>query len=286
MNLRRAICLILVMTAPAVAASDADLRREAEKRAAAARQTENRRARSNAIWRSRLDPRLDEDRDGVPNADDWCLRTRPEPNGSFNIDAYGCAPYQRDGDGDGIADAHDQCPNSPARGPYGQDTLVDKDGCEIWVWRNGDYTSERVSVRPSPLTNLFKSILAATDKAPVDRMDANTSPTTDETPAIDATPTLDVTWATEAPLETGTAGQIDDSPSENRYVATLIACKNWIMYPPLNDRPLRTGLLCAAAAGLIGLLAAFVTNRVQKHPIDDTLDRRHQRRAMPIAKRR
>ena len=170
MNLRWAAWLILVLATPVTAEPDADLRREAEKRAAAARQAEKRQARSNALWRSRLGPRLDEDRDGVPNADDWCLRTRPLPDGSFNIDAQGCAPYQRDIDGDGVMDASDRCPDTPGRGPYGQHTLVDENGCEIWVWRDGDYSSERissserVSVSPSPLAELVKSILATTDR--------------------------------------------------------------------------------------------------------------------------
>jgi hypothetical protein len=50
----------------------------------------------------------DADGDGVPDASDACPAT---PAGEA-VDASGCGATQRDGDGDGVVDAYDQCPDT------------------------------------------------------------------------------------------------------------------------------------------------------------------------------
>jgi serine protease AprX len=62
---------------------------------------------------------LDSDGDGVADALDLCPGT---PAGE-PVDAYGCAASQLDADGDGVIDALDQCPSTPAG------EAVDTDGC-------------------------------------------------------------------------------------------------------------------------------------------------------------
>lgn len=70
----------------------------------------------------------DADKDGVVDADDKCPDT---PAGSV-VDATGCVvddeddtPAIKDTDGDGVADDKDTCPNTPAN------TLVDTNGCSV-----------------------------------------------------------------------------------------------------------------------------------------------------------
>jgi ELWxxDGT repeat protein len=63
---------------------------------------------------------FDADGDGVADADDQCPNT---PVGA-TIDAMGCEVIV-DADGDGVADSDDQCPNTPAG------TTVDVTGCEV-----------------------------------------------------------------------------------------------------------------------------------------------------------
>ncbi len=55
-------------------------------------------------------PPADSDLDGVPDASDACPGT---PAGEA-VDADGCSASQRDADGDGVSDAVDQCPSTPA----------------------------------------------------------------------------------------------------------------------------------------------------------------------------
>ena len=64
-------------------------------------------------------PEADDDDDGVPDANDACPAT---PAGE-SVDAQGCADSQKDTDGDGVSDAADQC---PATAPS---TAVDTRGC-------------------------------------------------------------------------------------------------------------------------------------------------------------
>ncbi len=63
---------------------------------------------------------LDEDNDGVVDAEDNCLHT---PAGT-KVDALGCA-LVLDGDGDGVTDDLDKCPTTPSG------TTVDADGCKV-----------------------------------------------------------------------------------------------------------------------------------------------------------
>ena len=145
------LMLVAALVRPAYAEPDASaqreqLRREAAQRVAAGHQAISNRARHDAQLRAVLAPYGDEDGDGVVNRDDWGLRTKRLEDGTFDVDEDGCAPIQRDSDDDGILDAVDQCPGTPPRGPYGEDTLIDEHGCEIWVWSNGRYTDEPATV--------------------------------------------------------------------------------------------------------------------------------------------
>lgn len=63
----------------------------------------------------------DADGDGVSDALDQCPGT---PAGE-SVDANGCSASQLDGDGDGVSDALDLCPNTPAGEP------VDASGCPL-----------------------------------------------------------------------------------------------------------------------------------------------------------
>ena len=67
------------------------------------------------------DAPADGDGDGVGDPLDQCPNT---PAGE-SVDADGCAPSQLDGDGDGVSDAIDQCPNTPAG------ESVDAVGCPL-----------------------------------------------------------------------------------------------------------------------------------------------------------
>lgn len=71
---------------------------------------------------------VDTDRDGVADANDRCPNT---PAGA-QVDAYGC---ELDSDGDGVVDRLDECPGTPPNTP------VDRKGCEI----KGDYVLEGVN---------------------------------------------------------------------------------------------------------------------------------------------
>ncbi|NNE34022.1 MAG: PKD domain-containing protein, partial [Rhodothermales bacterium] len=62
---------------------------------------------------------VDSDGDGVSDADDQCPGT---PAGAA-VDADGCSTTQLDSDGDGVSDADDQCPGTAAG------AAVDADGC-------------------------------------------------------------------------------------------------------------------------------------------------------------
>ena len=64
-------------------------------------------------------PEADADGDGVPDAIDTCPAT---PAGE-SVDAQGCADSQKDTDGDGVSDAADQCPDTAPN------TAVDTRGC-------------------------------------------------------------------------------------------------------------------------------------------------------------
>ncbi len=68
-------------------------------------------------------PPADEDGDGVADADDLC----PNTPANTSVDATGCpvTPPPSDEDGDGVADADDLCPNTPAGTP------VDGTGCPV-----------------------------------------------------------------------------------------------------------------------------------------------------------
>jgi hypothetical protein len=281
--------MLLIATAPATAnVDDAALRHEAEQRAAAAREAENRRARNNALWRSRLVANRDEDRDGVLNANDWCLRTRPGPQGTSAVDEYGCAPYQRDNDGDGVMDAYDHCPGTPGRGPYGQHTLVDEEGCEIWVWADGTYTTERVTVRPTLENQQDGTDLSGFAIAVIKGLAAYTAATIDVAATDDLAPVIgDYPGYETTEIEyVEPQEEPDEGYADNHYVAMFFDGIDWLMHPPAKNSSLRTGLLCAAAAGLIGLLAGFVTQRTPKRPVEEPLDRRYMRRDLPVPKRR
>jgi bacillopeptidase F len=71
---------------------------------------------------------LDGDGDGVSDALDLCPNT---PAGE-TVDADGCSAGQLDADADGVIDALDQCPNTPAGEPVGADgcsaSQLDSDG--------------------------------------------------------------------------------------------------------------------------------------------------------------
>jgi len=252
MVLRLSALLVALLAQGAHAVTDAaaqreKLRREARQRIQAARKAAEVRVRRNTQLRVRLPARGDEDGDGVLNADDWCLHTRPEDDGSFDIDIDGCSPSQRDTDDDGVTDALDRCPGTPRRGLYGEGTLVDEDGCEIWVWRDSAYTHEPAIVQE----NVWET--------------------------EDASLGASVTAAQDAGKQlSGAAGVPDDkgSPWYRTVARTATGAIGWIMHPPPEDRPLRTGMLCAAAAGLIGLLAAFTKNHVEKQPLNETVEKR------------
>jgi len=62
---------------------------------------------------------LDDDGDGVANANDRCSNT---PSGN-PVDSNGCAAAQKDSDDDGISDADDLCPETPPG------SEVDYQGC-------------------------------------------------------------------------------------------------------------------------------------------------------------
>jgi len=68
-------------------------------------------------------PQLDGDNDGVSDADDRCPNS---PAGSV-VDASGCAIVDGDDDNDGVANSKDACPNSRPG------AVVGSDGCEVKV---------------------------------------------------------------------------------------------------------------------------------------------------------
>lgn len=64
-------------------------------------------------------PPVDTDGDGVADADDDC----PNTVAGADVDTNGCAPNQLDSDGDGVANLDDICPETPA------DSTVNTEGC-------------------------------------------------------------------------------------------------------------------------------------------------------------
>jgi OOP family OmpA-OmpF porin len=68
-------------------------------------------------------PATDGDGDGVSDANDKCPNT---PAGT-QVDSSGCALVDGDDDQDGVANSRDKCPNSKAG------AVVDNDGCEVQV---------------------------------------------------------------------------------------------------------------------------------------------------------
>jgi OOP family OmpA-OmpF porin len=68
-------------------------------------------------------PTLDSDGDGVSDANDRCPNT---PAGT-EVDSNGCALVDGDDDQDGVANSRDKCPNSKPG------AVVDNDGCEVQV---------------------------------------------------------------------------------------------------------------------------------------------------------
>jgi OOP family OmpA-OmpF porin len=68
-------------------------------------------------------PTLDGDGDGVSDANDRCPNT---PAGT-EVDSSGCALVDGDDDRDGVANSRDKCPDSKAG------AVVDNDGCEVQV---------------------------------------------------------------------------------------------------------------------------------------------------------
>jgi hypothetical protein len=63
----------------------------------------------------------DADQDGVADASDLC----PDTPAGVAVDANGCSASQRDSDNDGVNDALDLCPGTAAG------TAVDADGCPV-----------------------------------------------------------------------------------------------------------------------------------------------------------
>lgn len=68
-------------------------------------------------------PQLDSDNDGVSDANDRCPNT---PAGT-KVDSTGCAVVDGDDDHDGVPNSQDACPHSKAG------AVVGKDGCEVQV---------------------------------------------------------------------------------------------------------------------------------------------------------
>jgi hypothetical protein len=82
----------------------------------------------------------DDDNDGVADAFDQCPGTPAGEAVHFN----GCADSQLDSDGDGVSDAADQCPNTPP------DSMVDADGCSAsQLDEDGDGVSDGADACPA-----------------------------------------------------------------------------------------------------------------------------------------
>ncbi|VAW33389.1 OmpA family protein [hydrothermal vent metagenome] len=68
-------------------------------------------------------PQLDSDNDGVSDANDRC----PNSPAGARVDSTGCTIVDGDDDRDGVPNSQDACPNSPAG------AVVGRDGCEVKV---------------------------------------------------------------------------------------------------------------------------------------------------------
>ena len=66
---------------------------------------------------------IDSDKDGVSDANDRC----PQSPAGSNVDSTGCAIVDGDDDNDGVPNSQDACPNSVAG------AVVGSDGCEVKV---------------------------------------------------------------------------------------------------------------------------------------------------------
>ena len=100
---------------------------------------------------------LDSDGDGVVDASDLC----PNTPAADAVDANGCTLPPPDSDGDGVADADDLCPNTPSG------DAVDTDGCTIQTngdeaaWSNDILVGGAVSAGPGLTLYVFDNDLSA-----------------------------------------------------------------------------------------------------------------------------
>ncbi|MEC7484206.1 MAG: thrombospondin type 3 repeat-containing protein, partial [Candidatus Thermoplasmatota archaeon] len=79
----------------------------------------------------------DSDGDGVYDIDDLC------PDSTLTVDVDGCDENQRDSDGDGVSDGSDDCPDTEAGFPVDSDGCIDEDALDQDLDGDGylgDYT--------------------------------------------------------------------------------------------------------------------------------------------------
>ena len=96
-------------------------------------------------------PQLDGDKDGVSDANDRCPNT---PAGT-KVDATGCAIVDGDDDKDGVANSKDECPNSKPG------AVVGKDGCEVQVvieLQGVHFATDKATLKPESIAILNAAV--------------------------------------------------------------------------------------------------------------------------------
>lgn len=96
-------------------------------------------------------PQLDGDNDGVSDANDRCPNT---PAGT-QVDATGCAIVDGDDDNDGVPNSRDACPNSAAG------AVVGSDGCEVKVvieLQGVHFDTDKATLKPVSISILDAAV--------------------------------------------------------------------------------------------------------------------------------
>ena len=96
-------------------------------------------------------PQVDSDGDGVSDANDQCPNT---PAGT-EVDANGCGKVDGDDDNDGVANSMDACPNSKSG------AVVGKDGCEVQVvieLQGVHFDTDKATLKPESVAILNAAV--------------------------------------------------------------------------------------------------------------------------------
>jgi len=147
---------------------------------------------------------LDADGDGVADADDQCPNT---PDGA-TVDATGCPVSSVDSDGDGVVDDNDNCPDTPSN------VTVDENGCPVSAPGTPDTDGDGVNNDIDQCPNTAPDAQVDANGCAPSQLDTDEDGVTNDLdlcPGTDTGATVDNVGCAENQLDTDRDGVFDDA---------------------------------------------------------------------------